>query len=101
MAPGELAGWAVNVTASIQVMTTLVSAEQLVAMAGALPMGAARGPAGLAAAGRGPPIAGPTSCIKVSNNSAALLRMVAASAALPLSCSGWVLVSGAGTVFIY
>ncbi len=47
MAPGELAGWAVNVTASIQVMTTLVSAEQLVAMAGALPMGDARGAAAL------------------------------------------------------
>lgn len=47
MAPAELAGWAVNVTASIEVMTTLVSAEQLVAMAGALPMGDARGAAAL------------------------------------------------------
>lgn len=47
MAPAELAGWAVNVTASIQVMTTLVSAEQLVAMAGALPVGDARGAAAL------------------------------------------------------
>ena len=47
MAPAELAGWAVNVTASIEVMTTLVSAEQLVAMAGALPVGDARGAAAL------------------------------------------------------
>ena len=47
MAPAELAGWAVNVTESIQVMTTLVSAEQLVAMAGVLPVNDARGAAAL------------------------------------------------------
>ena len=47
MAPAELAGWAVNVSESIQVMTTLVSAEQLVAVAGALPAGDARGAAAL------------------------------------------------------
>ena len=47
MAAAELAGWAVNVSESIQVMTTLVSAEQLVAVAGALPAGDARGAAAL------------------------------------------------------
>jgi hypothetical protein len=47
MAPAELAGWAVNVTESIQVMTSLVSAEQLVAMAGVLPANDARGAAAL------------------------------------------------------